>query len=224
MHSDPRPRILSRSHLEGRGTGAATRVDDRPIFIGPMSAVKGFRDFSQDPCFRRWVAAGAPAVAGGGGGAARRFAPREPGPRADTLGRLNHGPDRGILSRFRPLPGSEPSAPRTFDPLRPGGDGHDAARWEYMANSKSAAKRVRTAERNRQRNVAARTELRSQVKKFRQAVAAGDVAEATRLLTTAHSTIDRSAKKGVLKNGTADRYKSRLARAHAKLQAAGATS
>ena len=93
-----------------------------------------------------------------------------------------------------------------------------------MANSKSAVKRVRTHERNRQRNQAVRTLLRSEVKKFRAAVSAGDVEAAAGLLVSAHSTIDRTARKGVIHDRTASRYKSRLARAHDRLVAQAASS
>ena len=89
-----------------------------------------------------------------------------------------------------------------------------------MANTKSAQKRIRTSERNRLRNRAVRSALRTSVKKFREAVEAGDLATATRLLRDAHSEIDRSAKKGVVQRRTASRTKSRLALAHARLSAA----
>ena len=91
---------------------------------------------------------------------------------------------------------------------------------EAMANIKSAQKRVLVTERNRVRNRAARTVLRTQVKKFREAVEAGDRAAAGALLSEAHATIDRTAKKGVIHSRTANRYKSRLALAHARLLSA----
>lgn len=88
-----------------------------------------------------------------------------------------------------------------------------------MANIKSAVKRIRVAERNRLRNRAARTQLRTQVKKFRAAVAEGDVAAATELLRAAQIVVDRSGSKGVIHKKTAGRYMSRLAAAHAALVA-----
>lgn len=89
-----------------------------------------------------------------------------------------------------------------------------------MANTKSARKRVRTNERNRLRNRKARTQLRSQVRSFREAVKAGDVETAGELLRAAHAAIDRTAKKGIIHDRTASRYKSRLAQAHRRLSAA----
>ena len=90
-----------------------------------------------------------------------------------------------------------------------------------MANNKSARKRILTAERDRQRNRAALSALRTSIKKFRTAVAAGQAGDAAVLLREAHSTIDRSAKRRVIPGRTASRYKSRLSLAHAKMSAAG---
>lgn len=89
-----------------------------------------------------------------------------------------------------------------------------------MANTKSARKRVLTTERNRQRNRQARSVLRTQVKKFREAVGAGDAEAAAALLRAAHAVIDKTAKKGIIHDRAASRYKSRLALAHRRLVAA----
>lgn len=48
------------------------------------------------------------------------------------------------------------------------------------------------------------------MKKFRRAVAAGDLAQARELLRPTLSVIDRSIQKGILHPNTADRTKSRL--------------
>ena len=91
-----------------------------------------------------------------------------------------------------------------------------------MANIKSATKRIRTNERNRKRNQAAKSALRTAVKGFRAAVAGKDVEAAKKGLASAQSVIDRSAKKGVIPKRTASRYKARLAQAHDRMrQAAG---
>lgn len=82
-----------------------------------------------------------------------------------------------------------------------------------MANIKSAEKRILVAERNRQRNKMALSSLRTSIKKYRAAVEAGDRDAVAALLGEAHSAIDRSAKKGVIHDRAANRYKSRLARA-----------
>jgi small subunit ribosomal protein S20 len=89
-----------------------------------------------------------------------------------------------------------------------------------VANIKSSVKRIRVSERNRIKNRAVRSALRTEVKRFRAAVESGDAKVAGELLSRAHAAIDRSAKKGVIHGRTADRYKSRLAQAHRRLTAA----
>ena len=92
-----------------------------------------------------------------------------------------------------------------------------------MANTKSARKRIRIHERNRARNRAARSALRTQVKKFRASLEVGDPTAAEAQLRAAHASIDRTARKGIIHERTASRYKSRLAKAHQRM-AGGATS
>ena len=77
-----------------------------------------------------------------------------------------------------------------------------------MPHHKSAEKRVRTNEKRRLRNVAVKSRVRSSLKSVR---AAASREEAETALRTAASILDSAAKKGVLKSGTADRQKSRLA-------------
>ena len=76
-----------------------------------------------------------------------------------------------------------------------------------MPRIKSAKKRVEVAERNRQRNVAFKSAIRTAVKK-----ALADGAQDTNL-KEAYSLIDRAVLKGVLHKNTAARYKSRVAKA-----------
>jgi small subunit ribosomal protein S20 len=73
---------------------------------------------------------------------------------------------------------------------------------------KSGIKRVEIAERNRQRNVAVKSEMKTRIK---QAVTAltGPAAEGN-VAVTAISAIDRAAKKGVIHPNKAARLKSRL--------------
>jgi small subunit ribosomal protein S20 len=54
------------------------------------------------------------------------------------------------------------------------------------------------------------TQVRSAMKRFRAAVASGDLAAARKLLPDTISAIDRAIQKRVLHRNTADRYKSRL--------------
>lgn len=78
-----------------------------------------------------------------------------------------------------------------------------------MANTKSAEKQNRKMIKNRTRNRAAMSSLRTAVKKARAAV--DEKAEnATTLVKTAISVIDKAVTKGILKRNTASRYVSRL--------------
>ena len=62
---------------------------------------------------------------------------------------------------------------------------------------------IRTSARNNNRNAGARTALRTQVKKFREALTRSpDAAAALALLSAAHSAIDKSAKRGVIARAT----------------------
>jgi small subunit ribosomal protein S20 len=56
------------------------------------------------------------------------------------------------------------------------------------------------------------SQLKSQVKKLRAAVAKGDSAAAKQALGETVSQIDKAAKKGVIHDNAAARYKSRLSR------------
>ncbi|MBI6546675.1 MAG: 30S ribosomal protein S20 [Cyanobacteria bacterium NC_groundwater_1444_Ag_S-0.65um_54_12] len=79
---------------------------------------------------------------------------------------------------------------------------------------KSAIKRAQIAERNRQRNVAVRSEVKTRIKRTHEAAVSGeDPDKVVELLRKAISTIDRAARKGVLHRNAAARRKSRLAKA-----------
>jgi len=79
-----------------------------------------------------------------------------------------------------------------------------------MANHKSAEKRNRQNERRNETNRRNRNRLRTEIKKLRAAIDAGDAAEAKTLLGGAVSLIDKSIQKGILHQNAAARYKSRL--------------
>ena len=85
-----------------------------------------------------------------------------------------------------------------------------------MPHHKSAAKRVITNEKARQRNVALRSRMRAAIKAVREAKSRAQALEAYR---TAVSILDRTASHGVIKRETASRHKGRLARFAAKLSA-----
>lgn len=91
-----------------------------------------------------------------------------------------------------------------------------------MANSKSALKRIRVAERRRLRNQPHRTTARSTVRKANEAIAAGDETAAAAAVAAAISTLDRVASKGVIHKNNAARRKSRLMAKLNRLNAAPA--
>ena len=80
-----------------------------------------------------------------------------------------------------------------------------------MANIRSAEKQHRQAEKAEARNRAGKSRLKSALKKARTAVSSGSADSG--VLSTGFSEIDKAAKKGIIKDNTADRYKSRLAAA-----------
>ena len=80
-----------------------------------------------------------------------------------------------------------------------------------VPNIKSAKKRVVISEKARQRNVAARSKMRTLVKKVIKLVAAGDKEAAKGAFVQAESVLDRSAGKGLIHKNKAARHKSVLA-------------
>ncbi|MBQ9992665.1 MAG: 30S ribosomal protein S20 [Firmicutes bacterium] len=79
-----------------------------------------------------------------------------------------------------------------------------------MPNIKSAKKRVVVAELNRQKNASQKSAIKTQLKKFDAAVAAGDKEAASAELVKAVSAVDKGAKKGLLHKNAAARRKSAL--------------
>ena len=88
-----------------------------------------------------------------------------------------------------------------------------------MANSKSAEKRIRVAERRRLRNKPHRTAARTSVRKAEVVIADGNADDAIIAVKQAISTLDRVASKGVIHKNNAARRKSRLMAKLNKLQA-----
>ncbi|MGX6591531.1 small subunit ribosomal protein S20 [Cetobacterium ceti] len=80
-----------------------------------------------------------------------------------------------------------------------------------MANSKSAKKRITIAERNRERNQAVKSRVKTMVKKVLVAIEAKEVEAANAALTVAYKELDKAVSKGILKKNTVSRKKSRLA-------------
>ena len=88
-----------------------------------------------------------------------------------------------------------------------------------MNKHPSAIKRHRQSLKRNARNRAIRTRLRTYVRQVREAVTAGDGAQANERLQTATRAIDKAATKGVLHRNTAARKISRLTLAVRKLAA-----
>ena len=81
-----------------------------------------------------------------------------------------------------------------------------------MTNIKSAIKRVSVIEKKTLRNNMIKSGYRTAVKKFEQAVEAGDVKEATTLFSDATKKLDQACSKGVIVKNTAARKKSNMAK------------
>ena len=83
----------------------------------------------------------------------------------------------------------------------------------------SVLKRIRQTAHRSLVNRANRTRVRSAIKRLDAALVARDVTAAEKLLPPTLSEIDKAIRKGVLPENTANRYKSRLARACNALRA-----
>ena len=79
-----------------------------------------------------------------------------------------------------------------------------------MANIKSAKKRIITSEKNRVRNVAQRSAMRTAVKKVLAANATGNQEASLEAFKNAQVLLDRAATKGLIHKNKAARHKSRL--------------
>ena len=86
-----------------------------------------------------------------------------------------------------------------------------------MANIKSQMKRIKTNEKSRQRNKAVKSALRTNIRKFREAVDAGDTEKAQELARVATRELDKAASKGVIHKNQAANRKSAVASKAASL-------
>ncbi|MDA3646554.1 30S ribosomal protein S20 [Saccharopolyspora indica] len=80
-----------------------------------------------------------------------------------------------------------------------------------MANIKSQMKRIKTNEAARQRNKAVKSSLKTAIRKFREAAAAGEKDKAIELQRAASRELDKAASKGVIHRNQAANKKSALA-------------
>ena len=90
-----------------------------------------------------------------------------------------------------------------------------------MANIKSAEKRARQAIKRRSHNVAARSRLRTSIKKVLTAISNGNRDEATAAFRAAQPVIDTMVTKGIIHSNKAARHKREL---NAKIKALGAAA
>ncbi len=86
-----------------------------------------------------------------------------------------------------------------------------------MANIKSQQKRNRTNERARLRNKSVKSSLRTAIRTFREAAAAGEKEKAAELLVSTSRKLDKAASKGVIHKNQAANKKSALAHTLNKL-------
>jgi len=86
-----------------------------------------------------------------------------------------------------------------------------------VANIKSQIKRIKQNEKAHQRNKAVKSELRTYVRKFREAVEGGNAEEAAAALQVASRKLDKAASKGVIHKNQAANRKSAIAKKAASL-------
>ena len=82
-----------------------------------------------------------------------------------------------------------------------------------MAITSSAKKAIRSSAKKHIFNLRCKGSLHDATKMLTKALTAKDVAGAEKLLPAAYAAIDKACKRGVIKDNTADRKKSRLAAA-----------
>jgi small subunit ribosomal protein S20 len=88
-----------------------------------------------------------------------------------------------------------------------------------VANIKSQIKRNKQNEKARLRNKAVKSELKTSVRKFREAADTGDVEAATVAMRAACRSLDKAASKGVIHKNQAANRKSAIAKKAAELAA-----
>lgn len=86
-----------------------------------------------------------------------------------------------------------------------------------MANIKSAKKRILVAQKRAARNKAARSKVKTYIKKVDAAIASGDKDAAKAALVQATSVIGKATSKGIYHKNTSSRKISRLAQAVNKM-------
>ncbi|MCC6730483.1 MAG: 30S ribosomal protein S20 [Chthonomonadales bacterium] len=90
-----------------------------------------------------------------------------------------------------------------------------------MPNIKSMIKDVKKSRKNRLRNVAAKSAMKTHIKKAKAAIEGGDAAAVPAAMREALSVIDKTAERGIIHRNAAARRKSRLMRRAHRAQAGG---
>jgi len=90
-----------------------------------------------------------------------------------------------------------------------------------VAHSLSAQKRVRQNEKRRLKNRAVKSEIKTEIKKFLGLVHDRNISGAKEHLLKVYKELDQDAAKGVIHKNTANRRKSRLAKALAVVEKGG---
>lgn len=85
-----------------------------------------------------------------------------------------------------------------------------------LANIKSAMKRVKVTEKQNLRNRMVRSALKTSIRRYDEALQAGDQAVAEQAYLSAVRTVDKAAAKGVIHKNAASRKKAQLAIKRAK--------
>jgi small subunit ribosomal protein S20 len=86
-----------------------------------------------------------------------------------------------------------------------------------VANIKSQIKRIKQNEKRHQRNKAVKSDLKTAVRKFREAAESGEKDQATELARTAGRKLDKAVSKGVIHKNQAANRKSAIAKKTASL-------
>ncbi len=81
-----------------------------------------------------------------------------------------------------------------------------------MANIKSQIKRIKTNLKAQERNKAVKSELKTAVRRTREAIVAGDKEKAAEALVVATKKLDKAASKGVIHKNQAANRKSAIAK------------
>lgn len=87
-----------------------------------------------------------------------------------------------------------------------------------MANIKSAMKRVKITAKQTLNNRAGKSEMKTTIRRFDEALLAGDAAVTEKTYLTAVSTVDHAASKGMIHKNAAAHKKAQLAKKRAAAQ------